>query len=285
LKLFGCVFVELRVFKVGGVVLAGGPRLFGPHCTPWADAPSTASMLLDTMSYRYIWMAAEARHFATTLRDMMLYMQYPTEGREHEADQASPRRGFQRRQDRWVEKRVREQQRRMQALRLRELECTTDPLIAAHEYNKQFSPIFRLPMDILLQIFRECQDRDNFALFCLAQVSRGFRVGTELLIPRGWNSDGKMLPPPMQAHQTLYRMRRDGLCNTCSAFAWRIPAEQIDCCGLNMCEFGTHKSSYHIHYMGYQIHHYQNSFSVPKNTEEDPEVGLSDKQSLLHSIY
>jgi len=33
LKLFGCVFVELRVFKVGGVVLAGGPRLFGPHCT------------------------------------------------------------------------------------------------------------------------------------------------------------------------------------------------------------------------------------------------------------
>jgi len=33
LKLFSCVFVELHVFKVGGVVLAGGPRLFGPHCT------------------------------------------------------------------------------------------------------------------------------------------------------------------------------------------------------------------------------------------------------------
>ena len=33
LKLFGCVFVELRVFKVGRVVLAGGLRLFSPHCT------------------------------------------------------------------------------------------------------------------------------------------------------------------------------------------------------------------------------------------------------------
>jgi len=33
LKLFSYVFVELHVFKVGRVVLAGGLRLFSPHCT------------------------------------------------------------------------------------------------------------------------------------------------------------------------------------------------------------------------------------------------------------
>ena len=48
LKLFGCVFVELRVFKVGGVVLAGGPRLFGPivqDCNPCLVTPSLAEDL------------------------------------------------------------------------------------------------------------------------------------------------------------------------------------------------------------------------------------------------
>ena len=33
MKLFGCVLMELRVSKVGGVAGVGGPTLFGSHCT------------------------------------------------------------------------------------------------------------------------------------------------------------------------------------------------------------------------------------------------------------
>ena len=56
LKLFGCVFVELRVFKVGGVVLAGGPRLFGPHCT--SKHPASA---IRTAAYSAILAAVHSR--------------------------------------------------------------------------------------------------------------------------------------------------------------------------------------------------------------------------------
>ncbi|KAH6874869.1 hypothetical protein B0T10DRAFT_386630, partial [Thelonectria olida] len=56
---------------------------------------------------------------------------------------------------------------------------TMDPLVARAIYNETYSPLLRLPNELICQIMREAST-DNLSFYCLRQVSRRLRMVSHL---------------------------------------------------------------------------------------------------------
>ena len=107
--------------------------------------------------------------------------------------------------------------------KLRDLQRTKDPMIAAQVYNRRYSALCRLPDELLLLILR-CLGEDPVALCCLRRVSGTFRrllnepsfhvspafsrafIGNEEI---GW------LLPVHQRGELRRRLQADGMCGSC----------------------------------------------------------------------
>ena len=111
-------------------------------------------------------------------------------------------------------------------LTLRDLQRTMDPGIAGQVYNNNYSPIIRLPNELLLYILH-CLGDDIIALLCLLLVSRIFRhlikepdiwiyVLAASLPYESWHSRNYLLCLPRDVRkQYRQRLYRDGMCNQC----------------------------------------------------------------------
>jgi hypothetical protein len=89
-----------------------------------------------------------------------------------------------------------EQQQAQMLLALHELQRTMDPLVAAQVYNNRFSPLARLPEELLLLILESLSD-DAPTLHCLRIVSRTFFRLTYQ--PRVWMHIGHTYQPCMHS--------------------------------------------------------------------------------------
>ena len=163
-----------------------------------------------------------------------------------------PRKGPKTRGDNWQTQEKQEQQQEQQLeqqqpqmfLTLHELQRTMDPLVAAQVYNNRFSPLARLPEELLLLILESLSD-DAPTLHCLRIVSRTFFRLTYQ--PRIWRHIGHSYPPDVlpsmgmavylrsdMAGRLRLLLERDGQCDNCRRWSEAHPRVP----GLpNRCKF------------------------------------------------
>jgi hypothetical protein len=137
-----------------------------------------------------------------------------------------------------------EQQQAQMLLTLHELQRTMDLLVAAQVYNNRFSPLARLPEELLLLILESLSD-DTPTLSCLRIVSRTFFRLTYQ--PPIWRDIGHAYSPeilPIMGMFVVHRyemagrfrqlLERDGQCDNCRRWGEAHPQAH---CRLTRCKF------------------------------------------------
>lgn len=110
----------------------------------------------------------------------------------------------------------------------RSLTTVPDPLVAAQEYNKKHSPLYRIPDELLLLILQQLKDH-HITLLCVRRVSRKLRQTADEILRLTWrSSQGHPPSPHFRGHveeyfrvfdsaYKLFRMllQMDGMCDWC----------------------------------------------------------------------
>ncbi|KAK3352285.1 hypothetical protein B0T25DRAFT_181378 [Lasiosphaeria hispida] len=130
---------------------------------------------------------------------------------------------------------------------LQRLERTMDPLIAAQVYNRDCSPIYRLPTEVLLSVLDYCMvSGDPLAIECLCRVSRRFRLLIKHYHPKSnpfrFAMGGADRDTYLERRlEFTRRIQKDGLCATCTLHR-KAPLGITDRVRLSLfreCEFGS----------------------------------------------
>lgn len=116
------------------------------------------------------------------------------------------------------------------AVTLRNLEQTMDPIVAAQVWNSKYSPLTRLPEEILLEILGHLEvDDDPVSLYCLRRTCRTFRRLTheprfrKVMLPRsfkkgGHRSENYLELTTIEANTLKQLLQKDGMCENCAVY-------------------------------------------------------------------
>ncbi|KAK3903767.1 hypothetical protein C8A05DRAFT_14273 [Staphylotrichum tortipilum] len=104
---------------------------------------------------------------------------------------------------------------------LRDLQSTIDPLVAAQVYNARYSPLYRLPDELLLLILRRVGN-NLVALYCVGQVSTKLRhmILRDRSLPEDMTIGNTFMAPWDDSIRS--RLQADGMCDECKLWC-RVP--------------------------------------------------------------
>ncbi len=155
---------------------------------------------------------------------------------------------------------------------LGDLHSRLDPLVATRIYDARYSPLYRLPDELLLLILHHVS-KDAVALYCVGQVSTKLRYmmirDRSLRKHWVWEDSSDALSSEPAGGSIRSRLQADGMCDECKLWCRVAPvqgwpnklSQMLNCAGMHyarthrFCMFGAQAGQPYRHCSGCGLDH------------------------------